>query len=380
MKTWRWFVGQVARLRRSIVGVFARGAERPGRADEQITTAGEPVAGPPEHWVERVRRGAPGLLEPSLRRRSEPVGAPAPQRAVPSQSDHEPRAGSPEEPERNAEPFAARVGRRPPERRAPVRPRLLRKVLRRERSLSPAEVGPPAPTADHNPRELHAAARRAGESAESPPRESPELWRLETPEPPTAESTDRHRLLDDDEPTRARPSSVRSSPLRPSPVRPTPPKTDVAERRTQPSEVVEFEAPAQRQTAHVELAASPGEPIRADGTRPRAASVRQAERAIDEIRPDRMWEPDVPSPTPNRESNVERLPEPAVPRPALQPEPERSGEPGPAPRRHAEPVAAIEKHPWPELPPPLDLVDTDVEAALRAWEHQRRIDHEQTRL
>jgi hypothetical protein len=38
------------------------------------------------------------------------------------------------------------------------------------------------------------------------------------------------------------------------------------------------------------------------------------------------------------------------------------------------------RHPWPELPPPLDQPDSEVEAALRAWEHQRRLDHEQTRL
>jgi hypothetical protein len=40
----------------------------------------------------------------------------------------------------------------------------------------------------------------------------------------------------------------------------------------------------------------------------------------------------------------------------------------------------VGKHPWPELPPPLEEPDGEVEAALRAWEHQRRLDHEQTRL
>jgi len=32
------------------------------------------------------------------------------------------------------------------------------------------------------------------------------------------------------------------------------------------------------------------------------------------------------------------------------------------------------------LPPPPAEADTEVEAALRAWEHQRRLDREQTRL
>jgi hypothetical protein len=129
----------------------------------------------------------------------------------------------------------------------------------------------------------------------------------------------------------------------------------------------------------VEPAASPVEP-EADAARPRAANVRQAELAVDKIRPDRMWEPALPSPTPMHEPNVERLPEGAVSRPASQREPEPSAKHGPPPRRLAEPLASIEKHPWPELPPPLDRVDSDVEAALRAWEHQRRIDHEQTQL
>src|SRR6476469_4369971 len=98
MKTWRWFVGQVTRLRRSIVGVIAPDAEQ--RAADHSDVADEPAAGPPEHWVARVRRGAPGLLEPSLRRRGEPAHPAVAERVMPSQTELPPSPDSPEEPER----------------------------------------------------------------------------------------------------------------------------------------------------------------------------------------------------------------------------------------------------------------------------------------
>jgi hypothetical protein len=349
MKTWRWFVGQVTRLRRSIVGVVAPDAEQRERADDHADVADKPAAGPPEHWVARVRRGAPGLLEPSLRRRGEPTGPPVDeQRVMASQTEREPPPKPLEEPEREDVPPEPPIR---PRRPAPARAPLLRKILRRRRSQSafpPAEVDTSlAPTAERVPDELHAATRRASEPADSP----------------AGKAADRGRLVDETEPTTARRSA---------------PGTDLAERSPQRSEVVEFEAPAQRRTAH-EPAESPVQPIRADAARPSAANVRQAELAVDEIGPDRGWEPAVPSPAPKRESNVERLREPAVRRPASQRE-SSSPEPGPPPRSRAEPLSAVDSHPWPELPPPLDQVDGDVEAALRAWEHQRRIDHEQTRL
>jgi hypothetical protein len=40
----------------------------------------------------------------------------------------------------------------------------------------------------------------------------------------------------------------------------------------------------------------------------------------------------------------------------------------------------VDVNSWPELPPPLDHADDDVDVALRAWERQRRLDREQTRL
>jgi len=59
---------------------------------------------------------------------------------------------------------------------------------------------------------------------------------------------------------------------------------------------------------------------------------------------------------------------------------ELSVEPGLSPRSRAEPLSAADTHPWPELPPSLDQVEDDGEAALRAWVHQQRLDQEQTRL
>jgi hypothetical protein len=362
MKLWKWVVGQVTRLRRSVVGVFAPVAERRARADDHSDVAAEPAAGPPEHWVARVRRGAPGLLEPSLRRRGESTGPPVDERVVASQTEREPPPGSLEEPERGYVP--PMVGPRPPEAQAPARPRLLRNFLRREPSVPPAEVdASPARAADDIRRERHVAMRRAGETAESPTRKPPERRRPETAESPAVKPTDRRRLVDETEPRRARRSG---------------PGTDLADRSPQRPEIVEFEAPMPRRTTQVERPEGPVQPIRADVPRPSPANLRQAELALDEIGPDRVWEPPVPSPAPKRESNVERLREPAVPRPASQRE--SSAEPGPSPRSRAEPLSAVDTHPWPELPPPLDQVDGDVEAAMRAWEHQRRIDHEQTRL
>ena len=363
MKAWRWFVGQVARLRRSIADAVAPGAERAG---DNAASADEPAGGPPAHWVERVRQGAPGLLEPSLRRRGEPAQPPA-ERAVTSQAELEPRTRPLEERDRSSVPPEPLVEPRQPE----AGPRLLQRVLRRQRSVPPANVeessastadddGSPAPTPDRIPRELHAATRHARKTEGSPTREPLERRRLETPEAPAGNPTDRRRRSPVDESEQP-------------PARRSVPTTALAERSPRRSEVVEFEAPAQHQAAEVERHVRPS---RADAGRPAAATSSQAELVVEEVGPDRLSEAAVPSPARKRESNVEWLREPAVP--TSQREPAR--EPGPALRRRAEPLAAIEKHPWPELPPPLDEVDGDVEAALRAWAHQQRIDHEQTRL
>lgn len=345
MKTWRWFVGQVTRLRRSIVGVLAPDAERRARADDHSDVVDEPAAGPPEHWVARVRRGAPGLLEPSLRRRGEPAQPPVAERVMLSQTDLAPLPDSAEEPEREYVSPEPRGG--PPRRPdAPARSRLWRKVLRRERSVPPPEVDASrAPTADRMPRGLPVATRRVGESAESP----------------AGEPRSRRRPIDETGPT---------------PTRPSPPVAGQSERSPRPTEIVEFEAPPQRLAAGVEREANPDRPIKAGVARPSTETARRAELAVDEVSTDRLLKRAVPTPAPSRESSVERLREP--PRPASQPE--FSPEPGPSSRSRAEPVSAVDAHPWPELPPPLDEVDGDVEAALRAWEHQQRLDLEQSRL
>jgi hypothetical protein len=345
MKTWRWFVGQVTRLRRSIVGVFALDADRRARADDHSDVADEPAAGPPEHWVARVRRGAPGLLEPSLRRRGEPSAPRVAESVMPAQTELAPHQDSREEPEREYVLPEPRGG--PPRRpKGLARPRLWRKVLRRERSVPPPEAdASPAPTADRMPRDLPVATPRVGASAESP----------------ATEPRSRRRTIDKTGPT---------------PTRPSPPVAGQSERSPRPTEIVEFEAPPQRLAAGVEREASPDRPIKAGVARQSTENAIRAELAVDEISIERVSERAVPSPAPSRKSHVKRLREP--PRPA--PQPEFSAEPGPSPRSRAEPVSAVDAHPWPELPPPLDEVDGDVEAALRAWEHQQRLDLEQTRL
>src|SRR4051794_29047688 len=99
MKSWRSFVGQGARLRRLLVPVLARTAQRVG---VRVVAADEPRSGPPAHWVERVQRGAPGLLAPSLRARGEPATPPATERVVLPQTELAPQPdSSPEELERD---------------------------------------------------------------------------------------------------------------------------------------------------------------------------------------------------------------------------------------------------------------------------------------
>jgi hypothetical protein len=400
MKVWRWFVGQVTRLRRSIVGVFAPAAERGGRADEHFASADEPAAGPPEHWVARVRRGAPGLLEPSLRRRGEPAGPPVADRVVRSQTELGPQPDSFEEPEREYVPPEPPVGPRRAE--APARAALLRKVLRRRRS--PSAVPPMAadasraPLADRVPHERHAATRQVHESADSPAEEPPSPRRPldesgPTPtraSPPVADQPERSprptEVVELEAPAQRLAARVERAGSPDPPIRAgvapksvdnaSPPVAGQPERSPRPTEVVEFEAPAQRPAARVERAGSPDRPIRTDVARQSGENALRAELAVDEIGTDRVWERAVRPPAPRRESNVERLPEQARPTSRQ----ESSLEPGPPRRSRAEPLSAVDRHPWPELPPSLDQVDTDVEAALRAWDHQQRLDDEQTRL
>jgi len=166
----------------------------------------------------------------------------------------------------------------------------------------------------------------------------------------------------------------------------TPPEPDKQERSSEPeperlaeqSEIVLFEAPVQRRVARVEQAASPAPPQETDVTGPSAKGAPRAEVPVDEVKTDLFWEQADPWPYPAPIRDTERLPERLVsPQPSR---PEASVAPGSPSRRRPEPLSEAGVHPWPELPPPLDRPDSDVEAALRAWEHLRRVDLEQTRL
>src|SRR5262249_31355522 len=73
MTSWTAFGGQVARLPRLIARLLARARAGHRHVEEQPAAVYSSGSGPPAHWVERVRQGAPGLLEPSLRSQGEPV-------------------------------------------------------------------------------------------------------------------------------------------------------------------------------------------------------------------------------------------------------------------------------------------------------------------
>src|SRR6266536_3471738 len=129
MKPWRWFVGQVERLRCSIVDVFALGMLRRGRADEYDASADELRDGPPEHWVERVRQGAPGLLEPSFRQQNGSPEQPVAERVTAPATEPTPPPEPLEQIERDEGPHKPSTA---PRRLAtPVRLSRLRRTVRR---------------------------------------------------------------------------------------------------------------------------------------------------------------------------------------------------------------------------------------------------------
>jgi hypothetical protein len=160
----------------------------------------------------------------------------------------------------------------------------------------------------------------------------------------------------------------------PEPAVPPAPVSDRPQHSLRRPEVVEFDA-AQTRDPRLE---PPATPDRADVALPTAAIVRHTEPTVEQVRTDRVWERAVRAPAPSRESDGEGLPEPASPGPLSRLEP--SEELAPTTRTRAEPSFAVDVHPWPELPPPFDEPESEVEAAMRAWRHQDRIDHEQTRL
>ena len=373
MKLWRWFVGQVARLRRSVVDVFGSGSQ-PHHAEDRLA-ADEHAPGPPADWVERVRRGAPGLLEPSLRRRGGPAESPPTRRVARSQTELDPEPESLEEPEHGYRTEPTVADRRP---LAPLRIPLLRRVLRRVSPPSPFKATP-RPASEPVPHELEPAARLVDEPADSPAVEPEASLGLDTatrrvePNGSSPAEPGRRRLVGENMRSAASAPPV-SDGLERSQAPPIPDKPERLQREPEPepAEVVAFEAPVQRRTSGSERAANPGPPREARLARPAATNVVQADLARDE----RALEPSMPSPAPRRA--YERPLEPFLTPPS--PPQESSVDPPSPPLRRAEPLSELAAHPWPELPPPLDQPDSDVEAALRAWEHQRRLDLEQTRL
>jgi hypothetical protein len=385
MTSWTAFVGQVARLRRLIVRVFSRAARGSRHADEQPVVAHQPAPGPPAHWVERVRRGAPGLLEPSLRSRGEPLRPVADDAAVPqaegegeaeaeaeSETELEPRPHprgesegeyTPAEPPATPRPTdapvrasylrkAALLGKAPLLRKTPVlgKAPVLRRVLQRKQlpsAVLPAPVNPsPAPPADDMAHELVARTK---------PVHQP-------PDRPAAAPRDA-RQVDKTEP--------RAVPAAPTVV-------DEPEHRQHRSNVVEFEAPVQRRSVRAERTIRVDRPLMHGAAPPPATEPLGAEPLFGDVDTGRIREAAIASRSPRVSPDAEPVREPVTRRQSARPD--SPHEAAPAFRDRDEPPFAVDIDRWPELPPPLDQADDDVDAALRAWERQRRLDHEQTQL
>jgi hypothetical protein len=341
MKSWRWFVGQVTRLRRSIVPVFGRAVRRRPPADVRTVVADEPASGPPAHWVELVRRGAPGLLEPSFRRRGEPSGQPvaARERVAASPAEPQRQPDSSGEPERDDVSPETPVDS--PRSATPVRAALLRRVLRRKRSPSRVRAAAVATSPETVPEEMAPELPAATRPVRKP-----------APDRVVGETTSSPRFADE------------------------------PERLPQPSEVVEFDAPSERRTVRVEPAARPARPVTAGAVRAPAAEPFRAEARLGAVDTGHVRKRAAAPAAPSHEPGAERLGEAAIPRPTARPEPSLRLESAPPAfsRRPDEPLSTEDVNRWPELPPPLDQPDGDVEVALRAWDRQRRLDREQTRL
>jgi hypothetical protein len=376
MTSWTAFVGQVARLRRLIVRAFARTARRRApAADEPLVAAAEepPAGGPPAHWVERVRRGAPGLLEPSLRSQGVPV-RPTAEHFVPPEADAEPELEppppTPEEVEREDVPPEPAVVSRPRARTASTRRASpLRKVVRRIRIPSAERAAPvddsPAPASDAVPVEAPAATNPVPQLEGSP----------------VAKVTDRPRATDERSTTALRAARPAEDETEPPPQRTTVvvrPVADETELPPQRTTVVEFEAPLDpSRTVRADRAVR-DDSVTASATEPPAAELAPVEHPFDGTRILRARERPLATPPPRHAANVEHLREP-VPRRAPAPV-EPSFEAAPRSRGRDDPLPSPDADPWPELPAPLDEADGEVDAALRAWARQERLDREQTRL
>jgi hypothetical protein len=376
MTSWTAFVGQVARLRRLIVRAFALTARRRApAADEPLVAAAEesPAGGPPAHWVERVRRGAPGLLEPSLRSQGVPV-RPTAEHVVPPEADAEPELEppppTPEEVKREDVPPEPAVVSRPRARTASTRRASpLRKVVRRIRIPSADRAAPvedsPVPASDAVPVEAPAATNPAPQLEGSP----------------VAKVTDRPRATDERSPTPLRAARPAADETEPAPQRTTVvvrPAADETEPPPQRTTAVEFEAPLDpSRTVRADRAVR-DDSATARATEPPAAEFAPVEHRFDRTRILRARERPLATPAPRHAANVEHPREPVPQRAPAPVEP--SFEAAQRSRGRDDPLPSPDADPWPELPRPLDQADDDVDAALRAWERQRRLDREQTQL
>jgi hypothetical protein len=365
MTSWTSFVGQVTRLRRLFARVFARAERRRAHeADERLVAeealvAEEPRAGgPPAHWVERVRRGAPGLLEPSFRslgERVQPTAEDFSPRDDETEVERRPQVVEETAPVRDDAPAEPEVVRRPPPRprtKPSRKTSSLRKVMRRMRTPSAVRTaavdGSPPPVSDAVPVEVPTAT-----NTELRPESSP-----------VAKVPERPRAASDNRPTpirRAHPPADETEP--PAPERTT---------------VVEFDAPRiPSRTIRAERTVH-DDTVTARAAVPDAVRTAPVERAFDDSPVRQTREHVVAAPAPRRAIDVLSAPEPA-PQRALAPV-QPSFETARSPRSRHDPLPTRDGNVWPELPPPLDEADSDVDATVRAWERQRRLDREQTRL
>jgi hypothetical protein len=308
---WRELARTFERLARALLR-FLAGVAR-GTPRVPVHT----VPGPPPHWVERVRQGAPGLLEPPPREQvevAERTTQSAPRPAVP--------------------------------RRAATVAQLRQSLQRLQRSL-PRPVAPraaAAATASHPPPPAAADASVA----------SPIVRRDPPPghEPPPAaaasvETGPTERPAASAVPARPRIEAARS---RPAPVRRRPPAPVVpsTERPDRPVGAELRGDSPQGSAPRPKLVLPPvyGPSARPARTWPHADVALAASAAVAPL----------------------AQPDPGRPELALVRTPLTRAEPAPV------------RDPWPDLPAPVAHGDVDADAALRTWERGRRVEREQVRL
>jgi hypothetical protein len=153
---------------------------------------------------------------------------------------------------------------------------------------------------------------------------------------------------------------------------------DEPEHRQHRSNVVEFEAPVQRRSVRAERTIRVDRPLMHGAASPPATEPLGAEPLLGEVDTGRIRDAAVASRSPRVAPDARPVREPVTRRQSARPD--SPHEAAPAFRDRNEPPFAVDIDPWPELPRPLDQADDDVDAALRAWERQRRLDREQTQL